>query len=133
MTPLESEATSATSEKNPNKNYNLLFLTVAAILFALITTMVSVFIYTASGDIYLDRSRPGFISKEEKTITDGEINSDSSRSFSPEGHVDKKVLKKYLKSYNINLRKIQNADYAFPDGPISDESLGIYHADEAAN
>ena len=42
-------------------NINLGILAVAAALIALITTSISLYIYKATGDIYIDRSRPGYI------------------------------------------------------------------------
>ena len=45
---------------------NLIILGIASILIALATTSVSLAIYRATGDIYLDRSRPGFISEGEQ-------------------------------------------------------------------
>ena len=45
---------------------NLVLLGVLATLIAVITTGVSLMLYHNSGDIYLDRSRPGFLPDEEE-------------------------------------------------------------------
>ena len=47
---------------------NLMIMGVAAILVALATTGVSMAIYHNSGDIYLDRSRPGFLLKQNQLL-----------------------------------------------------------------
>ena len=44
---------------------NLVLLGVGSILIAFIMTGVSLAVYHNSGDIYLDRSRPGFLPDEE--------------------------------------------------------------------
>ena len=44
---------------------NLLLLCLAGIVMALISTSISLIIYRNSGDIYIDRSRPGYISEDE--------------------------------------------------------------------
>ena len=49
---------------------NLVILGVAATVIAIITTGVSLLIYHNSGDIYLDRSRPGFLPDEEEAEED---------------------------------------------------------------
>ena len=43
---------------------NLLILGIISVLIAVTTTGVSLAIYHYSGDIYLDRSRPGFLPDE---------------------------------------------------------------------
>ena len=45
---------------------NLVLLGVLAVLIATVTTCISLAIYHNSGDIYLDRSRPGFLPDEEE-------------------------------------------------------------------
>lgn len=44
---------------------NLLLLCLAGIVMAFVSTGISLAIYKGTGDIYLDRSRPGFISDDE--------------------------------------------------------------------
>ena len=48
------------------KNHNLFLLGVGATLIAMLTTGISILIYHYSGDIYLDRSRPGFLPDKEE-------------------------------------------------------------------
>ena len=107
-------------------NVNLSILAVAATLIALITTSISLYIYKATGDIYIDRSRPGYISKEEE----GKVSDDSSKKasvyeFSSEGEINQKILKKYLEKFESIQAKTQDPDSDFNETPLSDESLGI--------
>ena len=107
-------------------NINLGILAVATALIALITTSISLYIYKATGDIYIDRSRPGYISKEEE----GKVSDDGSKKtsvyeFSSEGEINQKVLKKYLEKFESIQTKTQDPDSDFNETPLSDESLGI--------
>ena len=107
-------------------NINLGILAVAAALIALITTSISLYIYKATGDIYIDRSRPGYISKEEE----GKVSDDGSKKtsvyeFSSEGDINQKKHKKYLEKFESIQTKTQDPDSDFNETPLSDESLGI--------
>ena len=42
------------------------YITQASVIIAIATTTISLIIYRATGDIYLDRSRPGYIAEDEK-------------------------------------------------------------------
>ena len=113
-------------EEKRKNNINLGVLAIVAALIALITTSISLYIYKITGDIYIDRSRPGYISKEEE----GKISDDSSKKtsayeFSSEGKINEKVLKKYLEKFESVQVKTQNPDSDFNETPLSDESLGI--------
>ena len=45
---------------------NLVLLGASAVLIATVTTCISLAIYHNSGDIYIDRSRPGFLPDKEE-------------------------------------------------------------------
>ena len=47
---------------------NLVFLGLGAVLIATLTTSISLYLYHESGDIYLDRSRPGFLPEKVETV-----------------------------------------------------------------
>jgi hypothetical protein len=49
---------------------NLVLLGLASILIAVMTTSVALAIYHNSGDIYLDRSRPGYLPDEQEIEKD---------------------------------------------------------------
>ena len=51
---------------------NLIILGMISVVVAVATTGVSLAIYHNSGDIYLDRSRPGFLPDEEEISDDVE-------------------------------------------------------------
>ena len=55
----------------------LIILGIASALIALATTGISLAIYHNSGDIYLDRSRPGFLPDEDEKGDDNNNLSDS--------------------------------------------------------
>ena len=56
---------------------NLLLLGLVSIVVALMTTGVSLAVYHNSGDIYLDRSRPGFLPDDEEVEDDNDTKSNN--------------------------------------------------------
>ena len=108
---------------------NLIILGVGAMVITTVTTCLSLWIYRSSGDIYLDRSRPGYLPDEEEVDNDPTTN--SNYVFSETGALTEKDLDEYLKE----LKKLDNRLKALSDpyasGPLSDESLGI--SEESSN
>lgn len=102
---------------------NLAILGVGAILFTGIVTAVSLTIYRVSGDIYLDRSRPGYLPDAEE-VTAGSADS-SNYSYPDSGPLDKAELDQYLKELQNILDRLNNFSDPFAPDPLSDESLGI--------
>lgn len=109
--------------KLKKKNWNLLFLGIIAIIVTISTTGVSLAIYHNSGDIYLDRSRPGYL-PDEKEI-ENEENKEQEYEFSKTGKMSLEVLEEYLKELEVQLEAIDT--YQDPFGPdiLSNEHLGI--------
>lgn len=101
---------------------NLMLLGLGSIIIALITTSISIFIYRYTGDIYLDRSRPGYIAEGEKR----EEEDDGKEDFSNEGEVDKKALEEYLKELESIESRINAHENNFDAEPLTDDALGIY-------
>lgn len=100
---------------------NIIILGIASIAIALITSGVSLAVYHNSGDIYLDRSRPGFLPDKEEAKESNEID----YTFSDNGgEISKEELDKYLDELTDTQKKFD----ALPD-PYSAESL----SDEALN
>lgn len=101
---------------------NLIILGLASIVITLITSGVSLAVYHESGDIYLDRSRPGFLPDENelKEKTDLEY------TFSDDGG---EISADELKEYIDELNEVQEKFKALPDPysaeSISNESLNI--------
>jgi len=96
---------------------NLMVLLASSIAIALTTTIVALSIYTASGDIYLDRSRPGFLPEEkEEPITGGFV-------FPSTGPLKEENILEFLEYFTEVLEAKEG--YEFLPSPLSDESLGI--------
>ena len=100
---------------------NLIILGFSVTVIAIISTAISLHIYRETGDVYLDRSRPGYIFEDEKHDTDD----DKKELFSADGEVDASVLDQYLKEFDTVMDRIEDASNDFSPEPISNESLGI--------
>ena len=100
---------------------NLILLGLIAIIVAVTTTAVSLFIYRATGDIYLDRSRPGFIAEGEQHNEED----DSHEVFPNEGLMNQEAFDKYLEELDLLTERIDGSSDSFAGEPLSDDSLGI--------
>ena len=112
--------------KNPIKLKinNLALLGLSAILIATMTTAISLYLYHDSGDIYLDRSRPGFLPDKEETKE--EKNETPDYSFSDSGKMAKEDFEIYLKNFNQEFDRLEKYSVdPFSMDSLSDESLGI--------
>lgn len=101
---------------------NLVLLGVFATLIAIVTTGVSLVIYHNSGDIYLDRSRPGFLPDEEEA--EGE-KIEEDYVFSRSGKITAEVLDELLKNLDLEVQTIDSYNDQFNEGALSDDRLGI--------
>lgn len=106
---------------------NLLLLGSGALVITVITTGLSLWMYRSSGDIYLDRSRPGYLPDKEEANEESDVN--SSYTFSDTGVLTDSDLTEYLKE----LKTVDSRIKAIPDpysaSPLSDQSLGITPAE----
>ncbi|MBP5633847.1 hypothetical protein J6X13_02845 [Candidatus Saccharibacteria bacterium] len=100
---------------------NLIILGFSVAVIAIISTAISLHIYRETGDVYLDRSRPGYIFEDEKHDTDD----DKKELFSADGEIDASVLDQYLKEFDTVMDRIEDASNDFSPEPISNESLSI--------
>lgn len=122
------KSTLTPAEKNDSKEIhggrNLMLLGIFAALIAIISTAISLFIYRASGDIYIDRSRPGYISENKD-----EEGQDSYKpsGFSETGPVDQASLEEYLTQLDYYAEKLDGASDSFSSETLSDYSLGLYY------
>lgn len=114
-------------EAPQNGGRNLCILGIGALIVAIITTSISLKIYHDTGDVYLDRSRPGFISDEEKHQTEESIK----ETFSEDGAIDAKVLDEYLQKLEQMRKKSDDYIKDFTTNPLSDDQLGIEATDES--
>lgn len=108
-------------QKEKRGSRNLTILGIVSTGIAILTTAVSLIIYHNSGDIYLDRSRPGYLPDESEIQTQVE----SSYDFSVTGPLTKEALDEYIKHYNEELNIIDDLEAPFSEEPLSDKSLGI--------
>ena len=100
----------------------LIHLGLLATLIAIITTSVSLYFYHASGDIYIDRSRPGFLPEKHEN---SQIDENLTYHFPEDGSVSAKDLDDYLKNIKPIIDTINNIKKPFSKDSLSDQSLGI--------
>ena len=108
-------------EKPIHGGRNLMILGFATAVIAIISTAVSLQIYRATGDIYLDRSRPGYISEGEKHSDED----DQKENFSNDGEVNQKAIDEYLKELDKVMGRISEASDDFSPEALTDDSLSI--------
>ena len=108
---------------------NLVLLGLGSMLIALVTTSISLAVYHNSGDIYIDRSRPGFLPDEEEENEDEDEKEDD-YSFQKSGTLTSDVLREYLEKLDIESKAIDGYKKPFDSSVLSDEKLGIPPAEE---
>lgn len=106
-----------------NGGKNLLLLGIGSILIAGTTTAISIAIYHYSGDIYLDRSRPGFLPDEDEEKDDSRQN--TKYIFPDSGPVDASALDEYLEEIKSPLDDLTQLSDPFPQDPLSNNTLAI--------
>lgn len=108
---------------------NLIILGAIAIIIAGVTTGLSLFVYRSSGDIYLDRSRPGYL-PDQKEVENSSATSNSNYTFSETGELTAKELDEYQKELKNLDSRIKALSDPYAPGPLSNESLGIPNPEE---
>ncbi len=103
---------------------NLVILGIVSCVIAVATTGVSLAIYHNTGDIYLDRSRPGFLPDEDE-IEKEEENKEEEYDFSASGKITKEVLKEYLEKLQVEIDAIDAYEEPFTEKSLTDETLDI--------
>lgn len=102
---------------------NLVLLGTGAMLIAVVLTTISMMIYHNSGDIYLDRSRPGFLPDEEELeLEEIEV---KDFDFSRTGKISAEVLDEYLENLEAEVKIINSFEDPFNPESLADERLGI--------
>ena len=101
---------------------NLVLLGVASIVVSMATTGVSLAIYHNSGDIYLDRSRPGYLPDEQEIE---EEDKQEQYIFDKTGKITMEVIDEYLERLQVDVRAIDAYEKPFDGNVLSDEKLGI--------
>ena len=108
---------------------NLVLLGLGSIVIALISTSISLAIYHNSGDIYIDRSRPGFLPDEEE-VKEEEDEKEQDYTFPKSGTLTADSLREYLEKLDIEVKAIDGYEKPFNSSALSDEKLGIPAAEE---
>ena len=103
---------------------NLVLLGIISILVACTTVGISLTIYHNSGDIYLDRSRPGFLPDEEE-ISENTDEEEENYDFGERGEVSSEILEEYLEKLDKEIEGLERVKDAFSADALSDERLGI--------
>lgn len=112
------------TKKKMNKGgRNLAILGVLSVVIATATTGVSLAVYHSSGDIYLDRSRPGYLPDEGEIEKEGE--KESEYIFEKSGKIGREVIEEYLESLGEEVKAIDAYEKPFGQDALSDERLGI--------
>ena len=111
-------------EKSNRGAHNLLILGVFAVAIALVTSVISLFIYHNSGDIYLDCSLPEADCPSARAGSE-ENDRNKAYTFQDFGEINEKVLDKYLKEIKATSERIKKTINSHDNDALSDESLGI--------
>ena len=122
------QATPVAKKQLSKGGRNLLLLGIISIVVAGLTSGISLAIYHNSGDIYLDRSRPGFIPEEGDDNNKDPV--PEVYVFEKSGNLTMKELEEYLENLEVDIKAIDS--YSNPFGPeaLSDKNLGIPGATE---
>lgn len=115
-------------KKIPRGGWNLIIMGLISIVIATATTGISLAIYHNSGDIYLDRSRPGFLPDEEE-IEEDEVKEED-YSFDKNGPLTIEQIEEYIKMLKVEVDMIDNEKEPFSAGALSDTTLGIPAAEK---
>lgn len=102
---------------------NLVILGVVSILLSVITTGASLAIYHNSGDIYLDRSRPGYLPDEEEI--EEEDKEEEEYSFEKSGELTTETIEEYLEKIKAEVQAIDSYEDPFGADALSNKNLGI--------
>ncbi len=104
---------------------NLILLGVLSTVVAVTTTGVSLAIYHNSGDIYLDRSRPGFLPDEEEVEQKDEDEQGGVYNFSKVEKLTAESLTEYLEKLESEIEAINVYEKPFDMEILSDDHFGI--------
>ena len=99
---------------------NLLLLGTGAVCIAVFTVGAALAIYHDTGDIYIDRSRPGFL-PDKKEMKKPE--SKQEYRFLEDTKIDEKTLEKFLEEYEKESRQLNGEGANFSGDLLSDGML----------
>jgi hypothetical protein len=99
--------------------YQFVAMIALAVLIAMVSTIASIWVYTSSGAINLDLSRPGYEDIREETYA-----TEPKTQFQSSGPIDKNAIE----DFNSRIEDLQNEINSmnnFSGDVMSDEALGI--------
>ena len=102
----------------------LIILATISIFITLCLTIVSLAIYHYSGDIYLDRSRPGYLPDDEEVEDEGD-DEEGDYNFEKSGPITKEILEEYLKKLQIEVEALNAYQNPFDAEALSDAQCGL--------
>ena len=104
---------------------NLAIMGIVSCVIAVATAGASLAIYHNTGDIYLDRSRPGFLPDEEEIEEEEDKKESEEYNFETSGKITAEILDEYLEKLKAEVDVINAYQEAFSDSALSNERLGI--------
>ncbi len=116
------KAKKKTGAKRNWKKWNLVWLGVISVVIAGVTTGVSLLIYHNSGDIYLDRSRPGYLPDEAEVVEEEKA---EDYKFDKTGEMTMGDLEKYEEELKNQVEEMGTEEKPFNAEMLSDKALGI--------
>ena len=115
----------ASGNKMQKGAVNLVILGVLSTVIALTTTGVALAIYHNSGDIYLDRSRPGYLPDEAEIELDEQEPEEEDYELNKDAMVTETEINEFLTELQEEIDAINAYEKPFGAEILSDEHLGI--------
>ena len=103
---------------------NIVILGVLSVAISVVLASVSLILYHNSGDVYLDRSRPGFLPDEEEIEDDSKIEK-TDFEFSDSGNITAETIDEYLENLLKEIEQLNRFEKPFDAKALTDETLGI--------
>ncbi|MBQ8985041.1 hypothetical protein IJ076_00565 [Candidatus Saccharibacteria bacterium] len=107
-----------------NGGKKLIVMASISVIISLALTSVSLAVYHYSGDIYLDRSRPGYLPDADEVETEEE-NEEGEYAFDKSGALTQEVLDEYIKNLQVELKALNDYQNPFGADALSDEHFGL--------
>lgn len=129
VTERAEKASGRAVEKTPERTSrtggrNLAIMAFAAILISSVLTAVSLMVYHYSGDIYLDRSRPGYLPNTDEMEAEEETE-EGEYDFEKGGAITKEVLEEYLKKLSVEVKALDDYQNPFDEESLSNAHFGL--------